>query len=77
MQRLHSNRIAILEKQIKWAERYSTENSKQLKEELAELLKEEQEREVLRKLPLYSSRVTGYRWVCSRCWDQVYWSKSK
>ncbi|MFL6393692.1 MAG: hypothetical protein ACJ708_03430 [Nitrososphaeraceae archaeon] len=47
MQRLHSNRIAILEKQIKWAERYSTENSKQLKEELAELLKEEQEREVL------------------------------
>ena len=43
------------------------------RQELAELLKEEQSKEFLRRLPLYSAKITGYKYVCSKCWDQVYW----
>jgi adenine-specific DNA methylase len=50
--RTKNDRIAILQKRIKWVETHHNNNSaadiKQLKEELAELLKEEQERDALR-----------------------------
>ena len=34
-----------------------------------------QVRDILRRLPLHSSRMTGYRWVCSKCWDETERSK--
>jgi hypothetical protein len=45
---------------------------KQLKEELAELLEEDAKADKLRSLPLYSCRLTGWKFVCSRCYDKVY-----
>ena len=46
-------------------------NVKQLKAELAELL-EEAKADALRRLPLYSCRITDFKFVCSRCYDKVY-----
>jgi hypothetical protein len=77
LQRPHGDRISVLQKQIKCAEIYhnSTDYNicKNEREELAELLKEENKRDRLRSIPLYSSKISGYRFVCSKCWDQVYW----
>jgi hypothetical protein len=50
----------------------SIDTCKQLKEELADLLTEEAQREKLRSLPLYSSKITGYRFLCSHCYDKKY-----
>jgi hypothetical protein len=44
----------------------------ELKAELAELLEEEAKADALRRLPLYSCRITGFKFVCSRCYDKVY-----
>jgi hypothetical protein len=44
----------------------------QLKQEVAELLSEEAKRDKLRSLPLYSCRITGWKFVCSACYDKVY-----
>jgi hypothetical protein len=69
-----TTRIAVLEKRIRYAERYqnninnsnnNTDACKQLKQELADLLKEEDEKEILHRLPLYSASITNYRFVCS------------
>ncbi|MFL6330360.1 MAG: hypothetical protein ACJ705_05035 [Nitrososphaeraceae archaeon] len=77
----NSNRIAVLEKRIKWLENYSRGNInrhyyindvKQLKAELAELLEEDAKADKLRCLPLYSCRITGWKFVCSKCYDEVY-----
>jgi hypothetical protein len=78
----NSNRIAVLEKRIKWLENYSRGNNngsyhknnniKQLKQELRDLLAEDAKADKLRSLPLYSSRITDYRFVCSKCYDKVY-----
>lgn len=54
-----SNRIAVLERQIKWLENYSRGNNgksssdvvKQLKQELAALLEEDAKADKLRNLP--------------------------
>jgi hypothetical protein len=45
---------------------------KQLKEELAGLLEEDAKTDKLRSLPLYSCRITGWKFVCSKCYDKVY-----
>src|SRR5215212_2798667 len=76
-----SNRITILEKQIKQAEirnnHYHNNNNNnnsnimRLKQELADLLKEEEKNDLITRLPLYSSRMTDYKWICSQCWDQA------
>jgi hypothetical protein len=71
-----SNRIEILEKRIKWLENYRRGNTddddvKQLKQELAELLAEDAKADKLRCLPLYSCRITGFKFVCSKCYDKV------
>jgi hypothetical protein len=42
------------------------------KQELAELLEEDAKYDKLRSLPLYSCRITGWKFVCSRCYDKVY-----
>ena len=84
--RLHSNRIAVLERRIEWLEerhphRYHGNNNDnnngngvvvQLKQEVAELLSEDAKRDKLRSLPLYSCRITGWKFVCSACYDKVY-----
>jgi hypothetical protein len=72
-----SNRIAILEKRIKWLENYSRGNNrsddvKQLKQELADLLEEDAKADKLRSLPLYSCRITGWKFVCLKCYEKVY-----
>jgi hypothetical protein len=70
-----------LQKRIKWIENYSrgnvnrpsyTNEVKELKQELAELLEEDAKADKLRCLPLYSCRITGFRFVCSKCYDKVY-----
>ena len=73
-----SNRIDALQKQIHWIERYRRGNNtikdddlKQLKVELAELLEEASKIDKLRRLPLYSCRITGWKFVCSRCHDKA------
>ncbi|MFL6470183.1 MAG: hypothetical protein ACJ71H_04955 [Nitrososphaeraceae archaeon] len=77
----NSNRIAVLEKRIKWLENYSRGNInrhyyindvKQLKAELADLLEQDAKADKLRSLPLYSCRITGWKFVCSKCYDKIY-----
>jgi hypothetical protein len=70
----NSNRIAVLETRIKWLENYSRGNNhgsyhknndlKQLRQELAELLEEDAKADKLRSLPLYSCKITGWKFVC-------------
>jgi hypothetical protein len=71
-----SNRIAVLEKRKNWLENYSRGNNniiiKQLKQELTDLLAEDAKADKLRSLPLYSCRMTGWKFVCSKCYDKVY-----
>jgi hypothetical protein len=45
---------------------------KQLKAELADLLEEDAKAAKLRNLPLYSCRITGWKFVCSKCYDKIY-----
>lgn len=76
-----NDRIEQLKKRIRQIEEYNLKynNNKaasdsginELKQELAELLKDEAKRDRLRSLPLYSSKCTGYRFFCSPCWDKA------
>jgi hypothetical protein len=45
---------------------------KQLKQELADLLEQDTKADKLRSLPLHSCRITGWKFVCSKCYDKVY-----
>ena len=80
---LSYQRVVALKKRIRWIEEHSHNTStadnsiKTLKQELAELLKKEQKRDILRRLPLHSSRMTGYMWVCSKCWEEIERSKER
>jgi protein-arginine kinase activator protein McsA len=79
-----SDRIAVLQKQIKWIEQHyhglytlnrhrsngnignninKDDNVKQLKAELADLLEEDEKYDKLRSLPLYSCRITGFKFA--------------
>jgi septal ring factor EnvC (AmiA/AmiB activator) len=68
-----SNRIDALQKQIKWIENHIRDSSdnnakadaniKELKAELAALLEEDAKYDKLRNLPLYSCRITGWKFV--------------
>lgn len=75
----NSRRIAYLKSTIKQIERfhipargYPNHVAKKEREELANLLKEEeqQKRDIVRRLPLYSSKISGYRFLCSKCYDE-------
>ena len=77
--RTNNDRIGTLQKRIKWIENYRRSNNKSsaddlkaLKAELAELLEEDAKYDKLRSLPLYSCRITGWKFVCSKCYDKVY-----
>jgi hypothetical protein len=79
MARPQNDRIATLEKRIRYLEKYPRGGNntaaveiKHAKEELADLLKEEEKRDKLRSIPLLSSKITGYRLFCHSCWDQAY-----
>ena len=82
-----SERIAVLQKRIKWLEYQLSHNSyyynngkasaaareiKQAKEELQRLQAEDAKYAKFRSLPLYSSKCTGHRFFCSSCWEQAY-----
>jgi hypothetical protein len=77
-----SIRIDTLETRINWIEnRYSRgliakagaeANIKELKTELAEVLQEEAKADALRRLPLYSNKISKYRFFCSNCFEKVY-----
>ena len=43
-----------------------------LKAELADLLEEDAKADKLRSLPLYICKITGWKFVCSKCYDKVY-----
>ena len=75
-----SNQTTVLEKQIKQDEIRNSHHRinnndyndiRESKQELADLLKEDKN-EFVTRLPLYSSRMTGYKWICSECWDKAY-----
>ena len=80
--RSHSSRIITIEKKIKKVERYHGNNNssstyKQLKEELATLLEEENKNDILRSLPLYSSRISNFKFLCSSCFEEAYMLANK
>ena len=67
-------RIRHLRNAITYCEKFhTTGNCKREKEELAELLKEQEKwlKDPLRRLPLYNTRLTGYRWFCNTCYDKA------
>jgi adenine-specific DNA methylase len=80
--RPYNDRVAVLQRRIKWMENYyhgATSSSdkknndlKALKQELAELVEEDAKADKLRSLPLYSCRITGWKFVCSKCYDKIY-----
>jgi hypothetical protein len=82
--RSNGDRIILLERQLKrveWIHSKSrfrmsdmeyNDTVKEIKEELATLLKAEDTKDKLRRLPLYSSRITGFRYLCSACYDVLY-----
>jgi hypothetical protein len=43
-----------------------------LKQELADLLEEDAKVDKLRSLPLYSCKITSWKFICSKCYDKVY-----
>jgi hypothetical protein len=71
-----NDRVVILQRRIKWMENYyhgvNKDDLKQLKQEVAELLEEDAKADKLRSLPLYSYKITGWKFVCSKCYDKVY-----
>jgi peptide subunit release factor RF-3 len=65
-----SGRIHDLQKRIGFSEGYFHANTcKVEKEELAALLEEDKQKEILRRIPLYSSKITGYRFLRSKCYE--------
>jgi hypothetical protein len=77
--RPHNDRAVILQRRIEWIEHYRRGNNttkdddlRVLRQELAELLEEDAKNDKLRCLPLYSCRITGWKFVCSKCYDKVY-----
>ena len=75
LSRPHNDRAVILQRRIKWMENYyhgaNINDLKALKQELADLLEEDAKADKLRCLPLYSCRITGQKFVCSKCYDKV------
>jgi hypothetical protein len=73
--RSYSHSITLLERRIRWAEEHYPDAitaHAELKEELAALLKGQKKKELLRRLPLYSFSITGYKLVCSACFENAY-----
>jgi len=76
-----SNRIDELRRRIEYAKKYHSGHSgyriecKNNEQELKDLLEQEEKRDILRRLPgFYSTKITDYKFVCSKCWDELYYS---
>jgi hypothetical protein len=67
-------RIGTLQKRIKWIEEHTGkgEDIKEIKQELDSLLAEDAKYDKLRSLPLHSSKITRYEFVCGECFERVY-----
>jgi hypothetical protein len=73
-----NDRAAILQRRIKWMENYyhgaNINDVKELKAEVADLLERHAKADKLRSLPLYICRITGWKFVCSKCYDKLYYN---
>jgi hypothetical protein len=67
----NQKRVAELKKRIEFAQ-IKNFDCTESQEELNALLEERKQNEVLTRLPLYSCKITGYRYVCSTCFDKCY-----
>jgi hypothetical protein len=86
--KINAERIRTLTARVNWIEKhgrspnisrrnfYDTQLN-EAKQELDELLKENAKVDKLRDLPLYSTKLTGFKFVCSACFDRTYRSKRK
>jgi ribonuclease D len=70
----YSSRIYQLQARIKQIERHHIggTSAKKEREELKLLLEEHDKKDILRRIPLYSSSITSYRFYCSECYDKAY-----
>jgi hypothetical protein len=87
--RSHNDRVVILQRRIKWLEDHyysqhlgantngKNETIKAVREELADLLKADAAYDKLRGLPLYSCKITRYKYVCSTCYEKAYRSAQR
>jgi hypothetical protein len=75
----HSTRIYKLRMRIKYkkqaglARSHSTD-CREEEAELQRLLDDQKKHDFLKRLPLYSCSITGYRFLCSTCFDKLYLS---
>ena len=66
------------QRHIRWLEHYPANNNStaaaimQAKEDLAHLQAEGDKQDKLRNIPLLSGRITGFKFVCSSCYDYFY-----
>ena len=82
--RSHGSRITHLQDRIKRIENHPkfgndktilNNNVRPMREELAQLLVEDAKADKLRRLPLYSSRLTNFKFVCGSCFEKQYSKK--
>jgi predicted metal-dependent hydrolase len=71
-----STRIRYLKRRIEFMHKHAYDIDKSTKDELAQLTKEEDKNELLKRLRHYSSKLTRYRFFCSTCFDNAYRRKS-
>jgi hypothetical protein len=64
--------IAMLSRSNNSNNNNNNNDLKRLKQELAALLAQDAKADKLRSLPLYSCRITGWKFVCSKCYDKAY-----
>jgi hypothetical protein len=43
-------------------------------QELQLMLEAQRKTELLLSLPLYSNKMTSWKWVCGKCYDETYYS---
>ena len=71
-----NGRAAMLQSRIKWMENYyhgvNDNDLNALRQELTAPLEEDANADKLRCLPLYSCRITGWKFVCSKFYYKIY-----
>jgi len=78
--RTNEKRIVTLQIRIKWLEEHYSPNMRDnkndeindLKQQLEHLQTDDTKVDKLKCLPLYSTKITGYKFVCSNCYDKIY-----
>jgi hypothetical protein len=72
-----TGRITYLKRRIQYMNKRGYDIDNSTKQELAELIKAEEEQDLLKRLRLYSSKLTRYRFCCSDCFDKAYKRRSR